>query len=282
LTIFLLKGIIIFVYVIGGIDMYIKKIFAAFASAAAVAGCSIAFSANVYATTADDVAAVARSYGYSEEDIQAGYNEYYSHPEDYPSELLDKVILKLHEAGSQIITAGPQVTDVPTTTTASNDPEQPATVDDVITITASDGTTFTRISTEAFIAMSYDEKMAYVRSFSPEQQQAIIDNLTPEEYRSLMKQSPSEQKLQIVGKLSEAAEQMGLNITVDEISDSSLTIAMRNDDGELLNVSTAGASVEDTGYDRRGILACAAALVGIGISALFLVMRKLKADGAEE
>jgi hypothetical protein len=130
--------------------------------------------------------------------------------------------------------------------------------------------------------MSYDEKMAYVRSFPEAQQQAIIDNLTPEEYRSLMKQSPSEQKLQIVGKLSEAAEQMGLNITVDEISDSSLTIAMRNDSGELLNVSTAGASVEDTGYDRRGILACAAAIIGIGISALFLVMRKLKANGAEE
>ena len=75
---------------------------------------------------------------------------------------------------------------------------------------------------------------------------------------------------------------MGLNITVDEISDSSLTIAMRNESGELLNVSTAGASVEDTGYDRRGILACVAAFMGIGISALFLVMRKLKANGAEE
>lgn len=262
--------------------MYIKKIFTALASTAVIAGASIAFSANVYATTADDVAAVARSYGYSEEDIQAVYNEYNAHPQDYPSEILDKAIQKLHEAGNQIITVGPQVPSTPTTTTAANSSEKPATVDDGITLTASDGTTFTRISVTAFINMSYDEKMAYVRSFPEAQQQAIIDNLTPEEYRSLMKQSPSEQKLQIVGKLSEAAEQMGLNITVDEISDSSLTIAMRNDSGELLNVSTAGASVEDTGYDRRGILACAAAIIGIGISALFLVMRKLKANGAEE
>ena len=262
--------------------MYFKKIITALASSAVIAGASITFSSSVYATTADDVAAVARAYGYSEEDIQAGYNEYNAHPQDYPSELLDKAIAKLHEAGNQIITVGPQVPSTPTTTTAVNNTEKTATEDDGITLTASDGTTFTRISAEAFISMSYDEKMAYVRSFNEAQQQAIIDNLTPEEYRSLMKQSPSEQKLQIVGKLSEAAEQMGLNITVDEICDSSLTIAMRNESGELLNVSTAGASVEDTGYDRRGIFAFVAAFIGIGISGLFLVMRKLYSNGAEE
>ena len=58
--------------------------------------------------------------------------------------------------------------------------------------------------------------MAYFSSFTPAQQQAIIDSLSPEEYRSLMKQTPSQQKLQIVGTLSEAAEEMGLNVTVDE------------------------------------------------------------------
>lgn len=260
--------------------MYFKKAITILASASLVTGCSLFCAANAFATTADDVAAVARSYGYSEEDILAGYNEYYSHPEDYPSEVLDKAIDKLHEAGSQIITVGPQVTDVPVTTTSTADTAQ-TTPDDGITLTASDGTSFTRISAEAFIMMSYDEKMAYIRSFTPAQQQAIIDNLTPEEYRSLMKQSPSEQKLQIVGKLSEAAEQMGLNITVDDISDSSLTIAMRNEKGELLNVSTAGASVEDTGYDRRGLWACIAAFIGVGMSALIFVMRRLRSNGAD-
>ena len=76
---------------------------------AAAAAVMLTSQLPAYATTADDVAAVARSYGYSEEDIQAGYNEYYSHPEGYPSERLDKAISKLHEAGSQIITTGPQV-----------------------------------------------------------------------------------------------------------------------------------------------------------------------------
>ena len=130
--------------------------------------------------------------------------------------------------------------------------------------------------------MTYDEKMAYIKTFTPVQQQAIIDNLTPEEYKSLMKQAPTDQKMQIVDKLSEAAEAMGLNIAVDDITDSSLTISMKNDKGELVNVAAAGsATVEDTGYDRRGLLACAAALIGIASSALFLLMRRLRIDGAD-
>ena len=243
------------------------------------------FSMTANATTADDVAAVARSYGYSEEDIQAGYNEYYSHPEDYPSERLDRAIAKLHEAGRQIVTTGPQSSEPPViTTTASaqegNEPTVPS-QNSGITLTASDGTTFTRISREEFINMSYQQKMAYISSFTPAQQQAIIDDLSPEEYRSLMKQTPAEQKIQIVGTLSEAAEEMGLNITVDEITDDSLTLAMRNDKGELVNVSTAGASVEDTGYDRRGIIAVAGILIGLSISALIVLMERMRIKGSE-
>ncbi|EWM53448.1 hypothetical protein [Ruminococcus flavefaciens] len=260
-----------------------KRIIASFVGTAVMSLlCALPLSAH--ATTADDVAAVARAYGYSEEDIQTGYNEYYSHPEDYPSERLDKAIEKLHEAGNMIITAGPQVTETPTTTTTAapsvNEGSEPV-ADDSITITASDGTTFTRISKEAFIKMSYDEKMAYVRSFTPAQQQALIDNLSPEEYRSLMKQSPADQKLQIVGTLSDAAKEMGLNISVDEVSDDTLTLAVRNDNGELVNVSTAGASVEDTGYDRRGILAAAGALISLSIGAVYILMRRFRAEGSE-
>lgn len=258
----------------------LKRFIASIAAAGAAAAGMLTFSISAYATTVDDVAAVARSYGYSEEDIQAGYNEYYAHPEDYPSEKLDKAIQKLHEAGGQMITTGPQSVDNSTTTVASS--QDPGNIPEgAIMLTASDGTTFYRISREAFIAMSYDEKMAYIRSFTPAQQQAIIDDLSPEEYRSLMKQMPADQKVQVVGTLSEAVEEMGLNITVSEITDDSLTVAMKNSNGELLNVSTAGAKVEDTGYDRRALIAAAGALMTAAIAGLCLLIRRLKFHGAE-
>lgn len=261
-----------------------KKKRVPFIASAVIAVGMFSCSFSAYATTVDDVAAVARSYGYSEEDIQAGYNEYYSHPDDYPSERLDLAIEKLNEAGAQIITTGQQIPapEVTTTVAVNNDEnDQPADDPSFITVTASDGSTFKRISREAFIKMSYDEKMTYLRTFTPFQQQAFIDDLSPEEYRSLIKQSPAEQKVQIVDKLSKAAEEMGLNITVDELTDDSLTLAMRNDKGELVNVSTAGANVEDTGYDRRGILAAAGGLIGIALTAAYFLMRRIKAEETE-
>lgn len=53
---------------------------------------------------------------------------------------------------------------------------------------------------------------------------------------------------------------MGLNLTVEDLSDDSLTVAMRNSDGELLGRSTSGITVEDTGYDRTPLYIAAGAL----------------------
>ena len=268
-----------------------KKFIAALASAA------VCFSLSPLAASAasvDDVADVARSYGIPEEDIQVGYNEYYAHPEKYPPETLDAAIAKLHETGGAIISTVPYdpnraapsepVTTAPPETESGNTSETTAAAaaPEPVTLTADDGSTFTRNTPEEFISMSYDEKMAYLSGFPEEQQQVIINNLTPAEYKSLIKQSPAEKKMEIVRSLSGAADEMGLSLTVDEVTDDSLTLSMRNDEGTLVNVSSAGASVEDTGYDRRGIFAAAAAafLTALG-GLLFLVNRCFTDDRTE-
>ena len=267
--------------------MPIKKFICCFSVIAAL---TIGVNANsIYGScaTVDDVAAVARSYGYSEDDINAGYNAYYENPAKYPPEILDQAIAYLHEAGSQIISTSPspQNEAAPSSTTSSVQQDTPSTdqtsADNSIMLTASDGSTFTRISREEFIKMSYDEKMSYVHSFPQAQQQAFIDDLSPEEYKTIMKQSPADQKMQIIGKLSKAADQMGLNITVDEITDDSVTVAMRNDEGELVNISTAGATVEDTGYDRRWLFALSAALISAAAAMTFILFRIMKKYGME-
>ena len=121
--------------------------------------------------------------------------------------------------------------------------------------------------------MSYEEKVNYIRSFTTEQQQAIINSLTPEEYRSMLKQMPAEQKAEVVGELSKAAGAMGLNLTVEDLSDDSLTVAMRNSDGELLGRSTSGITVEDTGYDRTPLYIAAGALFLAALGILTFVTR---------
>lgn len=273
----------------------IKKLLISAAAVSAAAISAALFSIQANAATVDEVAEVARSYGYSEEDIQAGYNEYYSHPEDFPPERLDKAIAYLHQQGSQLITTGAQITtaaaattteaDVTTAVQTSEQSQQTtqaaqevqdttsAASSEEIVLTDSSGNQFTRIGKTEFINMTYDEKIAYVATFTPEQQQIIIDNLSPEEYRSLLKQAPTETKVNVVDSMSEFAEEMGLSISVEDISDESLTIAMKNSDGELVSIHDAGTTVEDTGYDRRGLFAAAVLLFAAAGTSLWLMIR---------
>jgi len=263
---------------------------------------SMPFSAN--GATPDEAAEVARRYGYSEDEIQQAYNEYNLHPEQYPPEKIDQIIAKVEEASGGIVSVVPynpdakvpdsavstETTVVPDTTssaetqgTESSETTPQNVVHDSenqdveeqqnITLTLPDGTEFTRISTDKFIDLSYDEKMNYLSTFPPEQQQVIIDNLSPQEYRSITKQMPTEDKADYIDNLAEVAGEFDMNITVDEMTDDNIQISIRNSDGELTNVSKAGVLVENTGYDRRGIFAVAGLLFSSAFTGLFVLLK---------
>ncbi len=249
-----------------------------------------------YATTVDDVARIAREYGYSEDLIQQGYNEYYSNPGKYSSADFDLAIQQIYEANG-VFTTAPQIPQTSPTTTATT--SAPATTPPSdngnennqqgnsggtggeITLQTSDGTTFTRISASDFIKMSYEEKMNYIRTFTPEQQQIIYDNLTPEERKSMLKQLPVEQKAEYIDSMAGFAEMFDINVSVEEISDDNVSLAMRNEDGELIGMANAGVLVEDTGYDRRGIFAVSAGLIFTGGLLTAVAYRYFKKNGEE-
>lgn len=273
-----------------------KSLIKTFISSMVVAG-MLSCSMIAYSASIDDVARVARELGYPEDVIQQGYNRYYANPEEYTSEGFDKAIEELYKADGAVLTTASQIPLPETTTTTainnttantSNSTTVPAknenNTDNVIggiTLSTADGSKFTRISEEEFIKLSYDEKMSYIRSFTPEQQQVIFDNLSPEEHKSLLKQLPVEQKAQIADSMASFAETFDLNVSVDEITDDNLSISMRNSDGELVGVANAGVLVEDTGYDRRGIFALSAGLITVA-GILLVTVSKLFRTGREK
>lgn len=247
------------------------------------------------AATIEDVAEVARYYGYSEEMIQQGFNKYYEDPELYTSEDFELAIQKLHEAGHSLITVGPQipVTTQPTTAAVSTSPSSHGTNVNAtttavstgaavsapqtgVTVTMKDGSTFTRISRKEFINLSYEEKMNYLRTFTPEQQQAIIDDLSPEEYRSLLKQAPVDTKVNVVDNLSQAMGTIGVKVTIDEISDEKISLGLRDDNGNLIGMANAGTIVEDTGYDRSFLIKTAAVLFVSAAAVLGVALHKFR------
>ncbi len=263
------------------------------------------------AATPEEAEAVARSYGWSEDMIQSAWNKYYEDPDAYDSERIDMIIEKIHEAGNQIASTVPYEPSVTipalsvtsTVTTAAADTNTTAVgegtasvggssgtgadvtpVSDDITLTMPDGTTFTRISAARFIALSYEDKKAYLGTFTPEQQTVIINNLTPQEYRSLMKQLPTDQKADVLNDMTDVASDLGLNLSVDEMTDNNVVVSFKDENGELVAVAQAGDIVQNTGYDRRGVYIFSGILFTAAICGLYIIIKKsfLKTGDANE
>ncbi len=93
-----------------------KKIFYSSIAAAAL----IALVAT--AATPEEAAAIARSYGVSEETIQQCWNEYYANPELYPPEEIDNLLSQFIERMESVSTTVPYNPDAkpPVVTTAAN------------------------------------------------------------------------------------------------------------------------------------------------------------------
>lgn len=254
------------------------------------------------AATAEEAAAVARSLGFPEEFIQQGWNSFYANPEKYPPEVIDSYIEIMRDMGEDAIkqlitdsggtvtppaavTTAPAVDIAPVTekTTAaapdsSTTPAQPSAPDKPddgsITLTMPDGSTFTRISGAKFAAMTLEEKRAYLSTFTAEQQSVFLANLSPEDYKSLLKQMDIDSKIQVLDNMTKITDDMGLNITVDELTEDNLQLSMRDENGQLVAIGSAGDIVADTGYDRRMLFAAAAGLITVGGAGVYVLAKK--------
>lgn len=274
---------------------------------------------SVFAATPEDAAALARSLGIPESFIQAGWNRYYEDPELYPPELIDSYMETLRSMNQEMLDqlisengGTPSSPSTPSATTSAGQNQQSTTTtaaqsgngntsggngntaggsgnssngnssaDDKIILTMPDGSTFERISAKEFAAMTLDEKRAYIATFTPEQQQVFLANLSPEDYKSLMKQLPIENKAEIIDEMAGITEQLGLTLSVDELTDNDIVLSMKDKDGKLVAVNAARDSVASTGYDRRGILAVALSLVTVGIAGAVVAVRKSFRKNAE-
>lgn len=263
----------------------------------------------VNAATPEEAAALARSMGLPESLIQAGWNKYYEDPSMYPPELIDSYMATLRGMNQEminqllidngmspatppapVITTATQLSTESTITTAipvagadnseesNNNSSSGNTADtsknDKITITLPNGSTFDRISSKEFAAMSLDEKRAYIASLTPEQKTAFLSNMSPEDYKSLLKQLPIDNKAEIIDGMADITNQLGLTLNVEELNDSNIILSMKDKDGKLVALSAASDTVAATGYDRRGILALAAAITSLGLLGTAFIVKK--------
>ncbi len=293
-------------------DTTIRRMLAASMAVCCIFG-STSLTASAY--TADDVAARARASGWPEYLIQAGYNEWSSG--NYTQDQLDQAyasVIQYDEQTGQLIANSLGVrykggdtqttTEAPANTateaqtgaaTGSENARQPAadpgsspsapaateaapeTPAAPITVTKNDGTTEERITQTDFVNMTLDEKREYINSLTEDSQDAFMDSLTTAERNSILKQLPAEEKAELIQSYVDAAGGMGLNVSVDSINGSDVSMTIRNDDGQVVGKTAIGTIIDETGISHTGayLLALCAALGSLlGFALLYRYIRR--------
>lgn len=271
----------------------LKKIILGFCLSICAAFALFAGGMAASAITVEDLWNAALDAGLSEDEVRYAFNEATiekGDPSLWTEEQKQKVMDELTGKTHNYLSTGPQQKPiVTTTTTAVTDPSSSAPGTDTpepaqtpitpayqpVILTMEDGTTITRISVKEFIALSYEEKQAYIASFPPEQQQFIIDNLTPEEKRSTIKQLPVDKKVEVIDGMKGFMNEFGVQLTIDDITDDTVKLTMLNEDGEVIGKSSLGKDVvENTGYDRRWVYCTAGGLFVVALAAVMFVIRR--------
>lgn len=100
-----------------------------------------------------------------------------------------------------------------------------------------------------FAEMTAEEKHAYIDSLPEEERAQFLASLTPEERKSLIRQLDPEQQQEIAAGMAEAAQELGMQVTVDSISEGEVRFSVRDRDGRLIDASGVGLTVDPTGWD---------------------------------
>lgn len=232
---------------------------------------------SVCAYTPDDVAQKAREAGWPETLIQTGYNQWASG--QFSQEELDEAydsVLDYNEQTEEFIynqfgidpdearkkiaekEAQAQNETQPASGTAQESESQASASE---TETQAETTEPKFISDSEFINMNMNEKKEYVNSLSSDEKTEFISSLSTEARNSIIKQLPTEDKVAIMQKYIDTASTMGMNVTVDELTEKDISVTVRNNDGIVVDKAEVGVVIDETGISHTKPLVSA----GIGI-----------------
>lgn len=138
-----------------------------------------------------------------------------------------------------------------------------------------------RDSDQNFINMTMAEKRSYISEMDESSRKEFISSMTNSERNSCIKQFKSSELSDILQPLVDFASSLGFNISIDDLTGDGLSLSIRNDDGNLLDVSTLGGNVDNVGYDYHMPIFLSIFAIATGIGGIVFVNKKLKDKGYE-
>lgn len=250
------------------------------------------------ASTVNDVIAAAQAVGIPSQYIQEGINTYGGG--NYTSEQCDQAIASIYSYQGRVDDLLYDYFDVPKPNSPSTQPvtqpgnsnnQTPSKTDENSNDNTSSGnsaagvndnnnnsnnTSNNRPSNNEFINMTFDEKIDYISKLPNDEKTEFIKNMTTDERNSFIKQLPMDDKASILNEFLKVGDAVGINLSVDEMSDNSIVISARDANGKLIDVSNMGNSIQNTGKPYTLPIVISAGLIAVAFGGIALTINATK------
>lgn len=251
------------------------------------------------ASTVNDVIAAAQAVGIPSQYIQEGINTYGGG--NYTSEQCDQAIASIYSYQGRVDDLLYDYFDVPKPNSPSTQPvtqpgnsnnQTPSKTDENSNDNTSSGNSVAgvnnsnnnnsnnasnnRPSNNEFINMTFDEKIDYISKLPNEEKTEFIKNMTTDERNSFIKQLPMDDKASILNEFLKVGDAVGINLSVDEMSDNSIVISARDANGKLIDVSNIGNSIQNTGKPYTLPIVISAGLIAVAFGGIALTINATK------
>ncbi len=130
------------------------------------------------------------------------------------------------------------------------------------------------ISKDKFNNMTIEQKQEYIAGLSAEQKTQLIQNMTPEEKNNFIKELDVTVQADIIANFVGFGEAFGLNLSVDKISDDAISISARDENGNLIDVTTFGNTVEATGIPYTAPILIGGSAILFSVAGIIWVLKK--------
>lgn len=266
-----------------------KKLTARIASAAAVLICGTAMPFSASASSVEDVYDAMRRIGMPESMVQEAKLQYQNTEHDengmsingnyftydvwadmveiYEDDIWNEVGKQFNVSGEDIKQAAAaepvQTQEAPAENAAQDTATEP--VKPAVSVAPE----------KPFVNMTLDEKKEYVASLPEEERVGFIAGLSTTERNSVIKQMSTDSQANIASGFIQLGEQLGMHISVDQLDGNGINYSVRSSDGTLIDVSSVGTSVDDTGWNTTiPVLAGSAMILGAVGGLMMLVRRR--------
>lgn len=129
-----------------------------------------------------------------------------------------------------------------------------------------------------FINMTLEEKQAFVASLPEEERAAFLASLSTAERNSIIKQMSTDSQANLASGFIELGEQLGMHISVDELGSDGISYSVRNSDGTLIDMSSVGTAIDNTGWNTTVPVLCGGALILGAAGGIWLVIRNMRRE----